>query len=380
MRAGLPGPAIPPELACGTDAPAGDGQDVFTVNQLQTMNVDAGHTLTLDGQDDTDTYTVNTGGTPLDLNYVINVLDTGAKNRGLDTLTVNGTDGTDVFLLRQVSWIPTEYAETPAFVSLLHGSVDDVFHRLNDTVERVNYDENINSRLTVNGVDGDDTFAVDDNSSITTLDGGAGDDTFLIGQAYANPRVAPDVAPEDAFPTTFTTLGWLSNGVTFPTTVYGGSGDDSFLVYSNKAALDLDGGTGDDLFVIRTAPLIDPTTGNVVIDTFASDQSDSDWHHDNDIVPVYTIDAPVNVVGGADCNRLVIVGSEFGQSEGQNWFGWYDGYHHPILIEDNLVVTNTGILGGGLNITYQGLAPQQLVEHNPCDTCVTGLFFLGVVG
>ena len=119
---GLPGPSIPPELACGTDAPAGDGQDVFTVNQLQTMNVAAGHTLTLDGQDDTDTYTVNTGGTLLDLNYVINVLDTGAKDRGLDTLTVNGTDGTDVFLLRQVSWIPTEYAETPAMVTLLHGS------------------------------------------------------------------------------------------------------------------------------------------------------------------------------------------------------------------------------------------------------------------
>ena len=33
---------------------------------------------------------------------MINVLDTGAKNNGLDTLTVNGTDGNDVFLLRQV--------------------------------------------------------------------------------------------------------------------------------------------------------------------------------------------------------------------------------------------------------------------------------------
>ena len=185
---------------------------------------------------------------------MINVLDTGAKNNGLDTLTVNGTDGNDVFLMRQVSWIgeaqnfSLEYAETPAFVALLHGSVDDVFHRLNPAVERINYDENINSRLTVNGGNGDDTFAVDDNSSITTLDGGAGDDTFLIGQAYANPRVAPDVAPEDAFPTTLTTLGWLSNGVSFPTTVLGGTGNDSFLVYSTTPRSYLDGGTGDDLF------------------------------------------------------------------------------------------------------------------------------------
>ncbi len=60
------------------------------------MNVAAGHTLTLDGQADTDTYVVNTnGGDAIDKNYVINVLDTGAKNDGLDTLTVNGTDDDD---------------------------------------------------------------------------------------------------------------------------------------------------------------------------------------------------------------------------------------------------------------------------------------------
>ena len=101
------------------------------------MNVDAGHTLTLDGQADTDTYIVNTNGSnvAVEHNYVINVLDTGAKNDGLDTLTVNGTEDPDVFLMRQVSWIgkasnfSLEYAETPAFVALLHGSVDDVFHR-----------------------------------------------------------------------------------------------------------------------------------------------------------------------------------------------------------------------------------------------------------
>ena len=43
-------------------APTGDSEDFFFVNQLQTMNVAAGHTLTLDGQDGTDTYVVNTTG------------------------------------------------------------------------------------------------------------------------------------------------------------------------------------------------------------------------------------------------------------------------------------------------------------------------------
>ena len=385
-------PAAGPPGPCGVDAPyANDGLDLFVVDRLPSMNVDAGHTLTLDGQADTDTYIVNTNGSnvAVEHNYVINVLDTGAKNDGLDTLSVNGTEDPDVFLMRQVSWIgeasnfSLEYAETPAFVALLHGSVDDVFHRLRQDVERINYDENINSRLTVNGFGGDDTFAVDDNSSITTLDGGAGDDTFLIGQAYANPRVAPDVAPEDAFPTVYTTLGWLSNGVSFPTTVFGGTGDDSFLVYSNQAALRLEGNSGDDLFAVRTAPELDPATGEVLVDTFATEQDwDNNWsHHDSDeAVPIYNVNAPVDIVGGPDCNRLVVVGSDFGSLPGDEHAGWHDQRDEDIDVNDNFAVTDTTVLGGGLNITYQDLAPQDLVEHQSCDFCVTGLSFLGVGG
>ena len=248
-------------------------------------------------------------------------------------------------------------------------------------VERINYDENINSRLTVNGFGGDDTFATDDNSSITTLDGGAGDDTFLIGQAYANPRVAPDVAPEDAFPTVYTTLGWLSRGISFPTTVFGGTGNDSFLVYSNGAALRLEGNSGDDLFAVRTAPELDPSDDSLIVDTFATPSNwNSHWHdHDGDNVPVYNVNAPVDIVGGADCNRLVVVGSEFGKQPGEDEsYGWYWSHHRDLDIDDNFAVTDTTILGAGLNLTFTDLAPQRLVEHNPCDYCVTGLAFLGV--
>ena len=84
-------------------APAGDSEDFTFVNELQTMNVGAGHALTLDLQDGTDTYVVNTTGSQPCLgtdqisggtchNYVINVLDTGAPNRGSDVLIVNGID------------------------------------------------------------------------------------------------------------------------------------------------------------------------------------------------------------------------------------------------------------------------------------------------
>ena len=59
-----------------------------------------------------------------------------------------------------------------------------------DQVERVNYDENINARLIVNGLGGDDMFVADDNSAITTLDGGDGNDTFQIGQVFGTLRDA----------------------------------------------------------------------------------------------------------------------------------------------------------------------------------------------
>src|SRR5262249_36012313 len=77
---------------------ADDGEDRFIVNQLQSMHVFAnglGDTLTLDGQADTDSYTVyTTGSLGAERNYVINVLDTGRKDDGVDTLDIFGIDST----------------------------------------------------------------------------------------------------------------------------------------------------------------------------------------------------------------------------------------------------------------------------------------------
>ena len=55
------------------------------------MNVAAGHTLTLDGQAESDTlrvYTTGSQGSPR--NYVVNVLDTGAPDDGVDEPTIYG--------------------------------------------------------------------------------------------------------------------------------------------------------------------------------------------------------------------------------------------------------------------------------------------------
>ena len=56
----------------------------MTAFYLQTMNVAAGHTLTLDGQGGSDRYAIwTTGSQGSQRNYVINLLDTGSPGDGV---------------------------------------------------------------------------------------------------------------------------------------------------------------------------------------------------------------------------------------------------------------------------------------------------------
>jgi uncharacterized protein (UPF0371 family) len=76
---------------------------------------------------------------------------------------------------------------------MLHGDIDTYRDRTQNNepsseVQRINYDTALNGRLSVYGLGGNDYFASDDNSAITTLDGGSGFDTFQIGQIFGNKR------------------------------------------------------------------------------------------------------------------------------------------------------------------------------------------------
>ena len=202
-----------------------DGEDRITVYYLQSMDVAAGHTLTLDGQAGTDTYTIYTTGSRATASgirdYVINLLDTGAPADGVDEAAIYGIDNTDpafngylpgtatiapnddVFLLRASTCIPAaggynctganEIADAPAFVAVLHGPVGtyaDLIQSNEPTtaVQRINYDTALNGRLSVFGLGGNDHFYVDDTTATITLDGGAGFDTFQIGQIFGTKR------------------------------------------------------------------------------------------------------------------------------------------------------------------------------------------------
>ncbi len=233
-------------------AGATDGEDAFAVIQLQTMNVAAGHVLWLDGQAQGDGYVVFTTGSEGDRrNYVIEVLDTGTS--GVDALAVSGTDESDdLFLLRRIESIPGFTSTGPAFVTLLATGPAGI---VPGALQRVNYDTGVDE-LAVQALDGDDRFLVDATTVPATLLGGDGADSFTLGQIYGSERTASVVdTPTDAFPTTGTTRGWVSQGPIQPLTAEGGDGDDTFLVLANVAEVALAGDAGDDLFTVRAFAL-----------------------------------------------------------------------------------------------------------------------------
>ncbi|MFL6033947.1 MAG: hypothetical protein ACJ74I_02620, partial [Gaiellaceae bacterium] len=386
--------------------PAGDGEDLFVVDHLQTMAVDQGDTLMLDGQANNDVYRIFTEGSlGAARNYVISVLDTGARAEpvaspdpganadaqagGADVIAIYGFDSTDdahrgvdaqqnnkpyddIFLLRSVTAIGCvgpdhctneSTALRPAFVAVLHTDIagargtTDVSTGIVTTgpfaVERINYSADDNGRLQVYGLGGNDLFAVDDNSAITTLDGGADNDTFQIGQIYGLLRSATNVDnPNDAFATIATTRGYLSEGTSAPLVAEGGDGDDAFTVYSNHAELRLEGDDGSDLFVVRGFALAETNPDGTIRCQTANGQCATDGSsvavpkttggfstaeqtlirggQGSDQVS-YNINAPVSVDGGNGFDKVVVLGTEFA---------------------DHIVVTDKAIFGAGLNVRY----------------------------
>ena len=263
-----------------------DGEDRFVVYYLQDTNTQtspnmvtaAEHTLTLDGVSGSDDYKVYTLGSngPDERNFVINVLDTGRSNDGVDELTIygfnsdqNGShEGTklpvdDIFLLRLATELPHETADRPGYVAMVYGQPapytdtitgNEVALGGSNKVARINYDTALNGRLTIDGQGGNDAFYSDDTSVIVALQGGAGDDTFQIGQIFGEKRdtTAGLLLAQDVFPDLVpTTRGWLSPGISAPLVAEGGTGKYEFRVYSNQAELRLEGDDNNDLFIVR---------------------------------------------------------------------------------------------------------------------------------
>ena len=302
----------------------GDGDDTVTANRLATLTTaHSGQrdTIDIDGGEGSDNVVVNTTGGVTD--YIVNCFDTGVT--GTDTLTIEGTGQADNFLLRASK---NDYPEGVAFVASLHG--DPL-----SNVERVNYNKSI-EQLTVDGNDGDDQFTLDDNWAATALNGGDGQDHFQVGQIFKSLRdAAAGVAPADVFDTTLTTRGYISNGISYETSIYGDVGNDDFVVFHNAAALHLFGGADDDSFTIRAFALE------------GSHATDVSGQGGNDFVQ-YVLNAPVDIDGGTGNNTVRIIGTEF---------------------SDQFVITNSSVYGAGLSLSnYVNISTLEIDSAEGNDT------------
>ena len=147
----------------------------------------------------------------------------------------------------------------------------------------------------------------------------------------------------------------------------GGTGNDTYTVYSNQAALRLEGDDDADLFVVRAfalAQTCDDANGDGTCDT-AGTRTDT-WT--DDLIPLdangqprpiigvstgqpldirtgggadevqYNVNAPVSVDGGTGVDKVVILGTEFA---------------------DDIVITADSVSGAGINLRFTAV---ELVE------------------
>jgi hypothetical protein len=237
----------------------------------------------VDGQSGNDTYNVKFFG-EYNLGYT-NVMDSGTD--AADSLTVYGTSAADELLIRASD-------AGLGFVALLPDSDPDTDAGEGKTrIERVNFWSDASragsgmDQMTVNAGLGDDEIAIDSTLSSITVNGEGGDDSITVGQLYHSARstdaTSANLASLDAFGTTETTQGFLSDGVNHASSITGGTGNDTITVLHASAALSLSGNSGDDTFNIFS-----------FVDT--------------DLNPI--MNGPMLVNGGAGTDTLSIAGSE----------------------------------------------------------------------
>ena len=314
---------------------AGDGDDTFCMNHVsdpdaqnacivspsnQDQTVGIAGTLNVHGQRGNDAYFIGLTG---QFSSTINVLDQSPiDDTSNDFMKIFGTNETDYLLFRPRD-VAGKAAGTVAAIE-----VDDERNPVvGGRVERLNYDSDINAGFTVHGRDGDDWFILDDNEATLTIYGDRGNDTFQVGQLFKSPRDADaGLAPEDQFPTTLTTQGYLSNGISFPATLYGGDGEDNFNVNRNLAELSMFGENDNDTFIVRSFVAVDPDDPKKPFTNINGGQG-------ADFI-AFTVNAPVNISGGDGLDTLTIIGTEFG---------------------DDFVVTDQGVSGAGRYIAYAGV-------------------------
>ncbi len=227
----------------------------------------------------------------------------------VNLLVVSGSASGDTFLLRK---------------NLIANLSDRDSRGLFFDAELVHYDEGVNGGVIVNGLGGDDAFALDDTSTTVTVNGDEGNDVFRIGQLFT--PVAPGGALAVAVPLTdfvLTTRGYLTRGVSYPATVNGGSGNDSSRCSATSPPCSSTGTRGRHVHRPHLPAQSDPAS-------LQSDKTTVDTGEGRDLTQ-YVINAPVQIDGGSGYDTVIVVGTE---------------------VKDAFVVTKNGVYGAGRYVGF----------------------------
>ena len=308
-----------------TTVRGGTGDDSFVVNANGLF------TLTLDGQDGSDTYSIALGGTLLGP-VVIN--DTGGT--GSDKLLIQGTPGDDVIILsnsgvvsgpNNVTFSGIEEFEVNA------GDGDDIVDGFALTTIAVTmHGGNGDDRLT-GGAKGDSLFgdAGDDdligNLGADYLDGGTGSDAMVGDQGVIGPHEVLDgstettlAIPSGKLQAVINRSGTVRRSVMLideqdgaADTLVGGDGDD--YLHGGAGADSLDGGAGADALF-----------GNAGDDTLAGGGDDDHLYggSGNDHL---SGDAGADISYGGDGDDTLVADS--GGDRLIDWFGNFDQFVSP---------------------------------------------------
>ncbi|CAB9505197.1 Kringle domain [Seminavis robusta] len=206
------------------------------------------------------------------------------------------------------------------------------------TIERINLESTATIQsLLIRLNEGLNEMFFDDTMAKTDVYGGSERDEFHIGQKYNSERDEM-AGVDDPIDTTLTTQGYLSDGNHHTIVINGQGGGDYFDVIRNTQLLDLNGDSGDDTFVIRSFLALRIVDGETLEsdagDVTAAGGDDSDYFEIGDTVTSYVVNAGVDVDGGTGNDRAVIVGTE---------------------ADDNYVVTDGNIYGGGLSVRFSNI-------------------------
>ena len=257
--------------------------NTFTITNLLAT------TLWLDGGEHNDVFTINVRGSGIS---TINISDTGVGVPNTETLTINGTSGDDLFLVRD-GVVTVGTAASPHYETINYAGMNQFY---------------------MHGGAGRDSFTIDEIRHAGAIYGDEGDDTFTVGRII----VAEGLPAPAGISTIDTTRGWLTYGNFAVFDIYGGEGDDTFEINHNQAELRLFGENGDDLFWIKTY-----LEEGSALSTVSGGSGSN--------VIRYVQNGPLKIDGGAGFDRIILEGTE---------------------ADDVFVITDTQIFGAGRQIDF----------------------------